>query len=114
AALMYYAGGSLANDRRHQLKAFGAYQITPEWMASATLRVMSGTPVSCLGYFNDPENPDPISYGSAYHYCGGQPSRPGDAGRTPWIKNMDLGVTNRPSFADHKMAVGLQVFNVFN
>ncbi|MBB2757016.1 TonB-dependent receptor [Xanthomonas arboricola] len=114
AALMYYAGGSLANDRRHQLKAFGAYQITPEWMASATLRVMSGTPVSCLGYFNDPENPDPISYGSAYHYCGGQPSRPGDAGRTPWIKNVDLGVTYRPSFAEHKFALGLQVFNVLN
>ncbi|MGV7186599.1 hypothetical protein [Xanthomonas axonopodis] len=47
AALMYYAGGSLANDRRHQLKAFGAYQISPEWMASATLRVMSGTPRTC-------------------------------------------------------------------
>ncbi|KIJ03191.1 Oar protein [Xanthomonas phaseoli pv. phaseoli] len=112
AALMYYAGGSLANDRRHQLKAFGAYQISPEWMASATLRVMSGTPRTCLGYFED--GLDPISYGSAYHYCGGQPSRPGDAGRTPWIKNLDLGVTYRPSFADHKLAVGLQVFNVLN
>ncbi|MEE7546706.1 TonB-dependent receptor, partial [Xanthomonas sp. Kuri4-1] len=51
AELMYYAGGSLANDRRHQLKAFGAYQFNPEWLASATLRVMSGTPKSCLGYF---------------------------------------------------------------
>ncbi|RNK56824.1 hypothetical protein C9402_12890, partial [Xanthomonas vasicola pv. vasculorum] len=28
AQLMYYAGGNLANDRRHQLKAFGAYQFT--------------------------------------------------------------------------------------
>ncbi|MBV6670276.1 TonB-dependent receptor [Xanthomonas euvesicatoria pv. alangii] len=113
AALMYYAGGSLANDRRHQLKAFGAYQLTPEWMASATLRVMSGTPKSCLGYFGTDES-DPISYGSAYHYCGGQPSRPGDAGRTPWTTNLDLGVTYRPSFADHKLALGLQVFNVLN
>ncbi|MEB2230169.1 TonB-dependent receptor [Xanthomonas campestris pv. campestris] len=112
AALMYYAGGSLANDRRHQLKAFGAYQISPEWMASATLRVMSGTPRTCLGYFENGQ--DPISYGSAYHYCGGQPSNPGDAGRTPWIKNVDLGVTYRPSFADHKLAVGLQIFNVLN
>ncbi|WP_426802095.1 TonB-dependent receptor [Xanthomonas campestris] len=112
AALMYYAGGSLANDRRHQLKAFGAYQISLEWMASATLRVMSGTPRTCLGYFENGQ--DPISYGSAYHYCGGQPSNPGDAGRTPWIKNVDLGVTYRPSFADHKLAVGLQIFNVLN
>ncbi|MCS3807352.1 TonB-dependent receptor [Xanthomonas sp. 4461] len=113
AELMYYAGGSLANDRRHQLKAFGAYQITPEWMASATLRVMSGTPKSCLGYFGADAS-DPIGYGSGYHYCAGSPSRPGDAGRTPWIKNLDLGVTYRPSFADHKLALGLQVFNVVN
>lgn len=110
---MYYAGGSLANDRRHQLKAFGAYQISPEWMASATLRVMSGTPISCLGYFGANEG-NPIGYGSAYHYCGGQPSPPGDAGRTPWIKNLDLGIAYRPSFADHKLALGVQVFNVLN
>ncbi|SOO31069.1 TonB-dependent receptor [Xanthomonas citri] len=113
AELMYYAGGSLANDRRHQLKAFGAYQISPEWMASATVRVMSGTPISCLGYFGSNEG-NPIGYGSAYHYCGGQASPPGDAGRTPWIKNLDLGLTYRPSFADHKLALGLQVFNVLN
>ncbi|TQU55972.1 Oar protein, partial [Xanthomonas perforans] len=113
AELMYYAGGSLANDRRHQFKAFGAYQIAPEWMASATVRVMSGTPISCLGYFGSNEG-NPIGYGSAYHYCGGQASPPGDAGRTPWIKNLDLGITYRPSFADHKLALGLQVFNVLN
>ncbi|MEE7545934.1 TonB-dependent receptor [Xanthomonas sp. Kuri4-1] len=113
AELMYYAGGSLANDRRHQLKAFGAYQFNPEWLASATLRVMSGTPKSCLGYFAEGEQ-DPIGYESAYHYCAGTPSRPGDAGRTPWITNIDLGVTYRPGFADHKLAFGLQVFNVLN
>ncbi|NIK38390.1 outer membrane receptor protein involved in Fe transport [Xanthomonas arboricola] len=113
AELMYYAGGSLANDRRHQFKAFGAYQFTPEWMASATVRVLSGTPKSCLGYFGEGEQ-DPIGYESAYHYCAGSPSRPGDAGRTPWLTNLDLGVTYRPSFADHKLAIGLQVFNVLN
>ncbi|RXR08854.1 TonB-dependent receptor [Pseudoxanthomonas composti] len=113
AELMYYAGGNLANDRRHQLKAFGAYQITPEWMASATLRVYSGTPKSCLGYFGDNEA-DPIGYGSGYHYCGGEPVKAGGAGETPWIKNLDLGVTYRPAFADHKLAFGLNIFNVLN
>lgn len=38
----------------------------------------------------------------------------GDAGRTPWLTNLDLGVTYRPAFADHKLAIGLQVFNVIN
>lgn len=113
AELMYYAGGNLANDRRHQLKAFGAYQITPEWMASATLRVYSGTPKSCLGFFGDNEA-DPIGYGSSYHYCGGEPVKAGGAGETPWIKNLDLGVTYRPAFADHKLAFGLNIFNVLN
>lgn len=113
AELMYYAGGNLANDRRHQLKAFGAYQITPEWMASATLRVQSGMPRSCLGYFGSDES-DPLGYGSSYHYCGGNPSRPGDAGTMPWTTRLDLGLTYRPNYFDKKLALGLQVFNVFN
>jgi outer membrane receptor protein involved in Fe transport len=80
AALMYYAGGNMANDRRHQFKAFGSYQFTPQWQGSATLRVQSGMPKSCLGYFGTDES-DPLSYGSSYH---------------------------------HKLAIGLQVFNVLN
>jgi hypothetical protein len=55
-----------------------------------------------------------MGYESAYHYCGGKPSRPGDAGRQPWTKRLDLGVQYRPSFADQKLAFGLNVFNVFN
>ncbi|UKE42401.1 TonB-dependent receptor [Xanthomonas translucens pv. secalis] len=113
ASLMEYAGGYLANDRRHQLKAFGAYQFTPEWMLSATVKVASGMPKSCLGYYGTNEG-NPISYGSAYHYCAGSPSSPGQAGRLPWTKLVDLGVTYRPAFADHKLAFGLQAFNVFN
>ncbi|MGE8279323.1 MAG: TonB-dependent receptor [Stenotrophomonas sp.] len=113
AALMAYAGGYLANDRRHQLKAYGAYKINDEWIASATLRVQSGMPKSCLGYYGTNED-DPLGYGSSYHSCFGTSSSPGDAGRQPWTKRLDLGVQYRPSFADHKLAFGLDVFNVFN
>ena len=96
AALMEYAGGYLANDRRHQFKAFGAYQIDDEWTASATVRVMSGMPKSCLGYYGSDQT-DPLNgYGSAYHYCNGKPSRPGDAGRQPWTAQLDMGVMYRP------------------
>jgi len=111
--LMEYAGGYLANDRRHQLKGFAAYQFNDEWTASATLSVASGMPKSCLGYYGT-DITDPMGYESAYHYCGGKPSRPGDAGRQPWTKRLDLGVQYRPSFAEHKLAFGLNVFNVFN
>ena len=113
AALMEYAGGYLANDRRHQLKAYGAYQFNDEWTASATLRVQSGMPKSCLGYYGTNEA-DPLGYGSSYHSCFGKPSSPGDAGRQPWTKRLDLGVQYRPAFAQHKLAFGLDLFNVFN
>ncbi len=114
AALMAYAGGYMANDRRHQLKGFGAYQFNEEWTASATLRIMSGMPKSCLGFWGDDHSEPVPGYGASYHYCDGKPSRPGDAGRQPWTKQLDLGVMYRPSFADHKLALGLDVFNVFN
>jgi len=113
ATLMEYAGGYLANDRRHQLKGFGAYQFTDEWTASATLRIMSGMPKSCLGYYGTDES-DPIRYGSSYHYCNGSFSRPGDSGRQPWTTRVDLGVLYRPSFADHRLGLSLDVFNVLN
>ncbi len=124
AAIMAYSGGYLANDRRHQLKAFGAYQIAPEWMASATLRVYSGTPKSCLGLFSvngidensgpGPGTADPIGYGASYHTCAGEPSPPGKAGRTPWTELLDLGLQYRPNFSDGKLALTLQVFNALN
>lgn len=111
--LMEYAGGYLANDRRHQLKGYGAYQFTDEWTASATLRMMSGAPRTCLGYYGADES-DPVGYGSSYHYCNGSPSRPGDAGRQPWTASVDLGVMYRPAFAQKRLAFGLDVFNVLN
>ncbi|WP_313494655.1 TonB-dependent receptor [Stenotrophomonas sp.] len=114
AALMEYAGGYMANDRRHQLKGFGAYQFNDEWTASATLRIMSGMPKTCLGFYGTDHSEPVAGYGASYHYCDGKPSRPGDAGRQPWTKQLDLGVIYRPSFADHKLALGLDVFNVLN
>ncbi|MEA9896195.1 TonB-dependent receptor [Xanthomonas campestris pv. raphani] len=120
AALMWYSGGYLANDRRHQIKLYGSYQIAPEWLIAGNIRILSGTPKSCLGYVSingiseDSDAGDPVGYGSAHHICNGQPSRPGDAGRLPWTKIVDLGLTYRPAFADNKLAMTLQAFNIFN
>src|SRR5699024_4092825 len=47
---MEYATGVLPNDRRHQIKIFGAYQITPEWTVSGNWYLASGTPRLCRGY----------------------------------------------------------------
>ena len=95
--LMDHANGDLANSRRHQIKVRGSYQITPEWLVSGTLRVQSGTPKECLGYFGTTEE-DPASYGGDYHYCFGKPTPPGSTGFTPWTKQLNLrSAMHRPS-----------------
>ncbi|HET7662616.1 MAG TPA: TonB-dependent receptor [Rhodanobacteraceae bacterium] len=111
--LMDHAYGYLPNHRRHQLKARGAYQITPEWLVSGTLRIQSGTPRSCLGYFGTGTT-DPIGYGASYHWCHGEPMSPGNNGFTAWTHQLNLGVRYTPAFADHKLAFKLDVFNVLN
>ena len=113
AALMTYSNGVLTNDRMHQIRFFGAYQLAREWMASAVMRVVSGAPKNCLGYYGANQS-DPTNYGSYYHYCFGEPSRPGDAGRWPWTKQLDLGLSYRPDFAKQRLAFGLNVFNVLD
>ena len=119
AAIMTYAGGYLANDRRHQLKARGSYMITDELLIGANVRIMSGGPISCLGFFNPgniDENSgaaDPIAYGASYHTCFGEIATPG-AKRNPWTKTIDLGMTYRPNFLDKKLSLGVQVQNVLN
>ena len=119
AEIMTHGYGYLANDRRHQLKMRGSYQVTDELLVGGNVRVQSGAPISCLGFFN-PGNideqsteADPIHYGSSYHTCFGKIATPGSE-RTPWIKTIDLGLTYRPNFLDKKLALGLQVRNVLN
>ncbi|HET6631786.1 MAG TPA: TonB-dependent receptor [Rhodanobacteraceae bacterium] len=115
-ALMSSARGYLANMRRHQLKAYGAWQVAPEWLLSGNLLVQSGMPKSCLGWYG----PDQVNvggpygggfYGSDYHWCRGEPSPPGQH-FNPWTFRLDLGIEYRPAFADHKLGFRLDVFNV--
>ncbi|WP_266169748.1 TonB-dependent receptor domain-containing protein [Dyella subtropica] len=113
AALMVGSNGVLSNDRTHQIKASGSYQVSPEWMVSGALRVVSGAPKACMGYFGANEA-DPSSYGSSYHSCAGKISPIGSNGRMSWTKKLDLNVEYRPAFADHKLAFSLAVFNVLN
>jgi len=113
ATLMEYANGYLPNDRQHQLKAYGSYQLTDEWMLSANILIQSGTPKTCLGRYGADES-DPSGYGSYYHYCGGQPTRPGDKGRNPWQELVSLSAEYRPLWADKKLGFNAMVYNVFD
>ena len=119
AEIMTFASGYLANDRRHQLKVRGSYQLTDELLVGANVRILSGAPISCLGFFNPgniDENSgaaDPIGYGASYHTCFGEVATPGSK-RTPWTKTVDFGLTYTPNFLDKKFSLGLQVRNVLN
>ncbi len=113
ASLMVGSNGYLANHRRHSLKIRGAYKLTPEWLFSGTLVVQSGTPNACLGYFG-PNAEDPIGYGNNYRFCHGQMAPRGQAGFTPWTRQLNLGVRYMPSFADQKLTFALDVHNVLN
>ncbi|MFL6673113.1 MAG: hypothetical protein ACJ8LG_07470 [Massilia sp.] len=115
--IMYYANGLLPNDRKHQIKAFGFYDVTPEWTVGANLLIASGRPRSCLG--TSPLKDDVYTYNSSAHYCFGAdatknvPSPRGSVGRLPWDKQLDLNLVYKPAFANG-LALKADLFNVFN
>ncbi|WP_426700958.1 TonB-dependent receptor [Rhodanobacter sp. Col0626] len=113
ATLMEYANGLLPNDRKHQLKAYGSYQLTDEWLLSADILIQSGTPRTCLGRYGTDQS-DPSGYGSYYHYCGGLPTRPGDKGRNAWEELVSLSAEYRPAWAHKKLGFNAMVYNALN
>jgi len=115
--MMENKNGYLPNDRRHYVKAFGYYQLNPEWRFSSTVVAHSGRPKNCLGIYAGPNQDDPdfSPYGGPYYgYCDGEPSYRGTAGRLPWTTRLDLGVNYSPDFADHKLQLSVDVFNVLD
>jgi hypothetical protein len=108
--LMIGANGPLPNDRRHQIKAYGWYQMTPEFLIGANLAINSGRPKNCIGVMPG----DPIQYGESYFYCDGQVAPRGSRGRTPWTYQVDLSGQWTPSWANKHLAFTVDVFNLFN
>jgi hypothetical protein len=119
--LMTYANGLLPNDRKHQLKAFGFYDLTPEFTVGAAAVVASGRPRSCVGTNPITSAPGYVGYNyqSASHYCFGAtgatntPSPRGTLGRLPYEKTLDMNVVYKPAFAQG-LSFKVDVYNVFN
>jgi hypothetical protein len=120
-----FASGRLPNDRRHVIKAFGFYSLTPEWAIGGNLTLASGRPMGCLGYYVDPNNGG-SGYGDSYRYCNlsaadlgnGDPTKSvpvprGSLGDLPWTRTLDLNITYRPLYLKGWTAK-VDVFNVFN
>lgn len=116
--IMEGAYGYLPNDRTHQIKAFGLYQLTPEWMVGGNFTASAGRPKNCFGNYGgaDPEG-DP-GYGSAFFYCSfdgsnSVPTPRGSQGRLPWDTALDANVAYSPQ-AIKGLTLRLDVFNLFN
>ncbi|MGH8318392.1 MAG: TonB-dependent receptor [Steroidobacteraceae bacterium] len=106
--------GVLPNDRRHQIKIFGSYAITPDWTVGANLYAASGTPIMCRGGYGPDQ--EALHGSHTYYWCDGVPVPPGSLGRMPWTTRLDLNVDYKPSWnwADHRLDFNAAVFNVLN
>ncbi|HEV6965363.1 TonB-dependent receptor [Roseateles sp.] len=114
--LMDGAYGYLPNDRTHQIKAYGYYQLTPEILVGANFLAESGRPRNCFGNYGgtrSAEFDDAIDYGNVYFYCDGKATPRGSLGRLPWNTKVDLNIAYKPSFAPG-LTLRADVFNVFN
>lgn len=87
------ASGYLPNDRRHRLKAWGAYAITDSFILGSNLTVESPRSLSCFGFHPGSGVTDGSFenvYGQASHYCGGVLSPRGTAQKSQWVYQVDL------------------------
>jgi len=115
--LMVGAYGLLPNDRKHQLKAFGFYQLTNELTFGGNLLVASGRPRSCIGSAPDPK--DSPNYANQSFYCFGETrdkntlTPRGTVGRLGWDTRLDVNVAWTPAVIKG-LAFKLDVFNLFN
>jgi len=114
--------GYLPNDRRHVLKFFGNYMVTPDWRVGANVLVASGTPKSCIGFVppsvSDYGGAGAYSTASSYYCLNDQGTTVlgyrGNAGRTPWTGKLDLQVAYLSKLQGNKLTLQMDIFNVFN
>ncbi len=89
-ALMENSSGSLQQDRRHNLKLFGAYTFNFGLQIGANATWRTGRPINSFGVH--PTDPDAQGYGADSFYTFGVPTPRGNYGRTDDITFLDLMV----------------------
>jgi hypothetical protein len=115
--LMVGADGLLPNDRKHQFKVYGFYEVSKEVMVGGNFLAASGRPRSCIG--TSPLNDGSPGYTNAAFYCGGTTvdqnvlTPRGTLGRLPSDIRLDANVAYKPDFVKG-LQLRLDVFNVFN
>lgn len=114
--IMVGASGNLAGDVRNSFTASGVYYFSNGLRTGAILSMHTGSALSCFGtYTADPTGYVANNYGSSTHYCNGQLSTLGTAGRLPffWALNLSVGY-DWVIDARNKLSIDLQMQNVTN
>ena len=125
--LMVNANGLLPNDRTHQIKGFGYYQLTPEVRLGATLIAASGRPRNCTSWY--PTADAGLYNGAYYWFCGlagdgvkggsapsanYAPSPRGSQGTTPWTYQLNLNASYQPMWANRQLIFSVDALNVLD
>ena len=114
--LMTGANGLLPNNHTQVLKAYGYYELTPEWRVGGNLNIATGAPKSCIG--NLPKaldvNNNPAGwYGSATFYCDEKLAPRGSAGTLPTDVRLALNASYMPRWLKG-LTLKADVFNLLN
>lgn len=105
--------GYLPNDRRHTLKAFGSYQVAPEFRIGANFVVQSGRPRNCLGYYAGDIDSVSIYYRAASFWCDAKLNERGTLGRTDWRRDLSLQFQYAPKWQEG-LTFSVDALNIFN
>lgn len=105
--------GYLPNDRRHTIKASGAFAVNDEWRLGANVIAQSGRPKNCFGVYGGTTDTVSALYGDAAFYCDGVAHKRGDFGRLPWTYQLDLQATYTPAVIKG-LTLKVDLLNVFN
>ncbi len=107
--------GRLPNDRTHQIKAYGLYEVSSEWAVGGNFLAASGRPVSktcSVPNGLDKDGVGLIQYGSTFYLCPGLGGRAA-AGDLPWDIRFDVNLQYKPD-ALKGLVFKVDVLNVFN
>ncbi len=106
------ASGNLPNDRRHQVKITGAYQVIENLTLGANFNFTTGRPLNSFGVH--PTDAFASLYGAASFVKEGQLVQRGSEGRTPNTWSLDLSASYDYYFEDNKITFRADIFNVTN
>ncbi|MEL7061636.1 MAG: TonB-dependent receptor, partial [Acidobacteriota bacterium] len=106
------ANGNLPNDRRHNVKLFGAYRFDMGLLVGLNTSFRSGRPLNSFGVH--PTDEGAASYGAESFFTDGVLTPRGSGGETDDVFRMDLTARYDFDIGPTDLSLRFDVFNVFD